>query len=92
MKWLTLVLSMPTENATARMRAWRALKSCGAAVLRDGVYLLPKQDGNDSRLSAIAQDVRDSVVAPPICYAQRWTRTSRAGIRRFSTVRLTTPN
>lgn len=60
MNWLTLVLSMPTENATARMRAWRALKSCGAAVLRDGVYLLPRQDGNDSRLTSIAQDVRDS--------------------------------
>ena len=23
------------------MRVWRALKECGAAVLRDGVYLLP---------------------------------------------------
>ena len=59
MNWLTLILSLPTENATARMRAWRALKSCGAAVLRDGVYLLPKQEGNDP-LTAIAQDVRDS--------------------------------
>ena len=37
-----LVLSLPTRNSTLRMRVWRALKDCGAAVLRDGVYLLPK--------------------------------------------------
>ncbi|PIV87733.1 MAG: chromate resistance protein, partial [Hydrogenophilales bacterium CG17_big_fil_post_rev_8_21_14_2_50_63_12] len=42
MKWLLLILSLPTENASARMRAWRALKSTGAAALRDGVYLLPE--------------------------------------------------
>ena len=36
-----LVLSLPTRNSTLRMRVWRALKDCGAAVLRDGVYVLP---------------------------------------------------
>jgi len=59
MNWLTLVLSLPTENATARMRAWRALKSCGAAVLRDGVYLLPAGNGNET-LAGIARDVREN--------------------------------
>ncbi len=39
----TLVLSLPTPNSTLRMRVWRALKECGAAVLRDGVYLLPAE-------------------------------------------------
>jgi len=60
MSWLTLILSMPTENATARMRAWRALKSCGAAVLRDGVYLLPSLDRTRETLNAIAHDVQES--------------------------------
>lgn len=59
MNWQMLILSLPTENATARMRAWRALKSCGAAVLRDGVYLLPRRTDDDT-LDAIARDVRDS--------------------------------
>ena len=36
--WIALITSLPTENATARMRAWRSLKASGAAVLRDGVY------------------------------------------------------
>lgn len=60
MNWLTLILSLPTENATARMRAWRGLKACGAAVLRDGVYVLPNQNGSDDTLAAIAGDVRDN--------------------------------
>ena len=41
MHWLMLVMSLPTRNATARMRIWRALKQMGCAALRDGVYLLP---------------------------------------------------
>lgn len=60
MTWLTLILSMPTENATARMRAWRALKSSGAAVLRDGVYLLPSSDRTRETLNAIAHAVQES--------------------------------
>ncbi|MFO6255359.1 chromate resistance protein, partial [Pseudomonas aeruginosa] len=32
--WLCLVMALPTANAAQRMRAWRALKSGGAAVLR----------------------------------------------------------
>jgi hypothetical protein len=50
----TLVLSLPTRNSTLRMRVWRALKECGAAVLRDGVYLLPG-DGSFGRLE---QEIR----------------------------------
>jgi hypothetical protein len=58
MYWQLLVLSLPTANATARMRAWRALKACGAAVLRDGVYALPDSDLHRGALAAIAGDVR----------------------------------
>ena len=58
MQWLILVLSLPTENATVRMRAWRALRAAGAAVLRDGVYLLPARDDCRLTLEAIARDVQ----------------------------------
>lgn len=60
MKWLLLILSLPTENATARMRCWRALKSCGAAVLRDGVYVLPDQAESAATLATIADDLRNN--------------------------------
>lgn len=39
--WLLAVISLPGEQATLRMRVWRILRALGAAVLRDGVYLLP---------------------------------------------------
>lgn len=55
--WYLLVLGLPTANATERMRAWRALKSCGAAVLRDGVYLLPECGDGRVVLEEIERDV-----------------------------------
>jgi len=55
--WIALITSLPTENATARMRAWRALKGSGAAVLRDGVYLMPERDSCRSTLDAVAADI-----------------------------------
>jgi hypothetical protein len=58
MRFMLLVLSLPTENATVRMRAWRALKASGAAVLRDGVYLMPRRDECRVTLDAVAADVR----------------------------------
>ena len=58
MQWLLLVLSLPTENATVRMRAWRALRAAGAAVLRDGVYLLPDRPDCRTTLETIADEVQ----------------------------------
>ncbi|OQS33327.1 chromate resistance protein [Chromobacterium haemolyticum] len=58
MDWLLLITSLPTENATARMRAWRALKACGSAALRDGAYLLPVGDARLQQLEAIASDIQ----------------------------------
>lgn len=57
-KWLLFITSLPTENATIRMRVWRALKASGAAVLRDGVYLMPDRTLCHDTLEAIAADVR----------------------------------
>ena len=45
--WLLLVTNLPGRNPTLRMRLWRALKAAGAALLRDGAYLLP--NGERSR-------------------------------------------
>jgi hypothetical protein len=36
-----LILTLPTQPAAVRLRVWRALKTLGCAVLRDGAYLLP---------------------------------------------------
>ncbi|RIX47577.1 MAG: chromate resistance protein [Rhodocyclales bacterium GT-UBC] len=55
--WIALITSLPTENATARMRAWRNLKASGAAVLRDGVYLMPEREDCRETLDTVAADV-----------------------------------
>lgn len=59
MNWLLLVLSLPTDNTAGRMRSWRAIKASGAAVLRDGVYLLPEQDSCLTAFQAVLTDVQN---------------------------------
>ena len=56
MKWLLLIITLPTQNATARMRIWRTLKASGAAVLRDGVYLLPAASKHTVLFNKIEQE------------------------------------
>ena len=58
--WSLLIKSLPTENATVRMRVWRSLKASGAAVLRDGVYLMPELVPCRETLDAIGVEVRES--------------------------------
>jgi hypothetical protein len=55
----SLILSLPTENATARQRIWRSLKSSGAAVLRDGVYLMPETEECKKTLLSFANEIRE---------------------------------
>jgi hypothetical protein len=57
MNWLSLITTLPTANATVRMRVWRTLKGAGAAVLRDGVYLLPERADCRTTLEAVASEV-----------------------------------
>lgn len=58
--WLILITTLPTENATVRMRVWRSLKASGAAVLRDGVYLMPSRSPCRETLETIALEVREN--------------------------------
>src|SRR5258706_5056207 len=39
--WLVTITQLPTEDPAARMRMLRTLESLGAAVMREGAYLLP---------------------------------------------------
>ena len=58
--WLQLVTSLPTENATERMRVWRALKATGAGVLRDGVYVLPERPDLQEVLTGLAAEITEA--------------------------------
>jgi DNA-binding transcriptional regulator PaaX len=54
--WLTLIVSLPSASATARMRIWRAVKTLGCAALRDGAYLLPAQAEQAAQLQVLADE------------------------------------
>jgi hypothetical protein len=55
--WLVMVAQLPTEDPASRMRVLRTLESLGAAVMREGAYLLPYTGANRQSLEALAQYV-----------------------------------
>jgi hypothetical protein len=56
-QWQLLVVSLPSNSTTLRMRIWRALKALGCAALRDGVYLLPGTAALEEQLRGLADEV-----------------------------------
>lgn len=55
--WLVLIAQLPTEDPAARMRVLRTLESLGAAVMREGAYLLPDTPPARHSLEALAEYV-----------------------------------
>src|SRR5215217_7890012 len=56
LRWLLLVISLPTSSATGRMRIWRSLKGLGCVALRDGAYLLPSGPGRAEALRDLGDE------------------------------------
>src|SRR5258708_28319425 len=56
--WLLLITNLPGPNQTLRMRVWRALKSAGAGLLRDGVYVLPQSEPSRKLFEEQAREIR----------------------------------
>jgi len=56
-EWLTLITSLPTDEPATRMRVLRTLESLGAAVLRDGVFLMPARDADRQSLERLSDYV-----------------------------------
>lgn len=52
--WLVTVAQLPVEDPASRMRVLRTLESLGAAVMREGAYLLPDSPDNRRALEALA--------------------------------------
>ena len=60
-RWLLLVASLPTEDPAARMRGLRTLEALGAAVLREGVFLLPETGATRQGLEYLADYISKGV-------------------------------
>jgi hypothetical protein len=56
--WFVFIMSQPGKSTTPRIRLWRLLKGLGAAVLRDGVYLLPQRESLQQALEEQVQGVQ----------------------------------
>ncbi len=56
-RWLLLVAQLPTEDPASRMRVLRSLESLGAAVVREGAYLLPDSPQNRQALESLSDYV-----------------------------------
>jgi hypothetical protein len=80
-RWTSLVISLPGQRGTARMRMWRALKGAGAAVLRDGVYLLPDNPTARAVLEEQAQAIRAAGGAAHVLPLDRVTPEQDASFR-----------
>jgi hypothetical protein len=52
--WLVTVAQLPVEDPSSRMRVLRTLESLGAAVMREGVYVLPDTPANRQSLDALS--------------------------------------
>jgi hypothetical protein len=57
-RWLLLITNLPGQNQTLRMRIWRGLKAAGAALMRDGVYVLPETPDSQRIFEEHAGEIR----------------------------------
>ncbi|MBF0270651.1 MAG: chromate resistance protein [Magnetococcales bacterium] len=63
------------------MRTWRALKSMGGAMLRDGVYLLPSGEKRETMLTGVAEATRAAGGMAELVGIQPHSDIQHAGLR-----------
>jgi hypothetical protein len=56
--WFLFIMSQHGKSTTPRIRLWRLFKGLGAAVLRDGVYLMPQRESLRQALEEQVQTVQ----------------------------------
>ncbi|WP_374354581.1 chromate resistance protein ChrB domain-containing protein [Chitinimonas sp.] len=57
---IALTVALPSTTTTARTKIWRGLKAAGAAVLRDGVYVLPASPAHETTLLGFQTEVENA--------------------------------
>ena len=80
-RWLVLIASLPVEDAAARMRELRTLESLGAAVLRDGAYLLPDTPACRRGLEHLADYIAKGAGTAQVLQAVALSEAQQASLR-----------
>jgi hypothetical protein len=82
-RWLVTVTQLPTEDPAGRMRMLRTLESLGAAVMREGVYLLPDSADNRHALDRLAQYVSQNAGVASVLRVEAASEAQEAHFERF---------
>jgi hypothetical protein len=81
--WLVTVTQLPTGDPASRMRMLRTLESLGAAVMREGVYVLPDTPDNRRALDRLAQYVAQNAGNANVLRVEAGSETQHAQLRRL---------
>ncbi|MCL6641391.1 MAG: chromate resistance protein [Candidatus Rokubacteria bacterium] len=83
-----LILSLPREPSSIRVRAWRRLRALGALALKSGVYVLPARPDTTEQFQWLAQEVQRQGGEATILHVARVENVPDAEIvRRFREAR-----
>src|SRR3954463_12065208 len=81
--WLVTVAQLPTEDPAARMRVLRTLESLGAALMREGAYILPDSTANRQALDALADYIAKSAGSAQVLQVQASSEAQQDAFRRL---------
>jgi hypothetical protein len=82
-RWLVTVTQLPTEDPAGRMRMLRTLESLGAAVMREGVYVLPDTPANRHALERLAQYVAQNAGIASVLRVEAAGAEQHAQLKRY---------
>jgi len=80
-RWLALIASLPTEDPAARMRMLRTLESLGAAVMREGAYLLPDTAASRQGLEHLSEYIVKGAGSAQVLQVQPVSDAQQQGFR-----------
>ena len=81
--WLVTITQLPTEDPAARMRVLRTLESLGAAVMREGAYLLPDTATNRQALEALGDYIGKTAGTAQVLQVNATTPAQQEQLRRL---------
>jgi hypothetical protein len=81
--WLLTVAQLPVEDPAGRMRVLRTLESLGAAVMREGVYLLPDSATNRQSLEALTEYIQKVAGSAHVLHVGAVTPAQQADFERL---------
>lgn len=81
--WLLSLTQLPGEDPAVRMRLLRTLDGLGAAVVRDGAYLLPDTPGNRQALEKLSEYIVRNAGIAHVIYAHAGSPSQEESFRKL---------